>query len=123
MTQTKRCPHCQLAVSAANQQFTGIYERIELPPVKPHITRSERYGGIYPGCQKRYESPVPVGLEPGSPFGPRIATLVTHLRYHHAVNYQRLSQLMAELYGLTISEGAIANLLRRVQIQLRNKTS
>jgi len=61
---------------------------------------------------------VPVGLEPGSPFGPRIASLVTYLRYSHAVSYQRLRQLLAELYGLTLSEGAIANLLRRTHAQL-----
>ena len=44
--------------------------------------------------------------------------MVTYLRYSHAVSYQRLSQLMGELYGLTISEGAIANLLQRVQERL-----
>jgi transposase len=43
---------------------------------------------------------------------------VTYLRYSHAISYQRLSQLMSELYGLNLSEGAIANLLRRVQVQL-----
>lgn len=118
VAQAKRCPHCQTAVSAAEQQLTGVYERIDLPTVKAHITRVERYGGTCSGCQRRYESPVPVGLEPGSPFGPRIAALVSYLRYHHAVSYGRLNQLMAELYGLAISEGAIANLLRRVQRQL-----
>jgi transposase len=118
VAQAKRCPHCQAAVSVATQQLSGIYERIDLPLVKPHITRVERYGGTCPTCQQHYESPVPVGLEPGSPFGPQIAALVTYLRYHHAVSYQRLSQLMAEVYGLTISEGAIANLLRRVHSHL-----
>ncbi|MEM1292320.1 MAG: IS66 family transposase [Cyanobacteria bacterium P01_H01_bin.162] len=118
VAQATRCPHCQGAVSATTQQMTGCYERIELPPVEPHITRVERYGGTCPHCQQRYESPVPVGLEPGSPFGPRIASVVTNLRYGHAVSYQRLRQLMAELYGLTLSEGAIANLLRRTQERL-----
>ena len=44
--------------------------------------------------------------------------MVTYLRYHHAVSYQRLSQLMRALYGITLSEGAIVNLLQRVQTQL-----
>jgi transposase len=43
---------------------------------------------------------------------------VAYLRYSHAISYQRLSQLMRELYGLSLSEGAIANLLQRVQVQL-----
>jgi transposase len=115
VARARPCPHCQAAVSAAEQQLRGIYERIDLPPVKPHITRVERYGGTCPSCQQSYESPVPVGLEPGSPFGPQIASLLTYLRYHHAVSYQRLKQVMSDIFGLAISEGVIANVLRRVQ--------
>jgi transposase len=114
----KSCPHCGAEVERSAQHLNGIYERIELPLLTPHITRVERYGGICQGCQQAYEAPVPVGLEPGSPFGTSVASLVTYLRYSHAISYQRLSQLMRELYGLSLSEGAIANLLQRVQGQL-----
>lgn len=118
VAQAKRCPHCGVEVEPATQRLSGIYERIELPPITPHVTRVERYGGICQGCQQAYETPVPVGLEPGSPFGTSVASLVTYLRYSHAISYQRLSQLMSDLYGLKLSEGAIANLLQRVQVQL-----
>jgi transposase len=118
VAQAKSCPHCGVAVDPSTQRLSGIYERIELPQVTPHVTRVERYGGMCPCCQKVYEAPVPVGLEPGSPFGSSIASLVTYLRYSHAISYGRLSQLMSELYGLSLSEGAIANLLQRVQTQL-----
>lgn len=118
VAQAKRCPHCGVEVDVSTQRLSGIYERIELARVTPHITRVERYGGMCPCCQQRYEAPVPVGLEPGSPFGTSVASLVTYLRYSHAISYQRLSQLMSELYGLSLSEGALANLLQRVQGQL-----
>lgn len=118
VAQAKSCPHCGSAVKAAKQTLIGIYERIELPPVKPYVTQVHRYGGTCECCQTHYESPVPVGLEPGSPFGMSVAIRVTYLRYSHAVSYQRLSQLMAEMYGLSISEGAIANLLQRVKTML-----
>lgn len=118
VAQAKSCPHCGAGVSASSQQLRGIYERIDLPMVSPQVTRVERYGGTCFCCKQSYEAPVPAGLEPGSPFGPRIASLVSYLRYRHAISYERLSQLMAELYGLQISEGAIANLLRRVQTRL-----
>lgn len=118
VAQAKRCPHCGVEVEPSTQRLSGIYERIELPPTTPHVTRVERYSGICQCCQKAYEAPVPVGLEPGSPFGTRVAALVTYLRYSHAISYGRLSQLMSELYGLKLSEGAIANLLQRVRVQL-----
>ncbi|WP_157618921.1 IS66 family transposase [Skermanella stibiiresistens] len=49
----------------------------------------------------------------GSPFGPLVVTMLAYLHHHHAVGYDRLSGLMADLFGLFISEGAIANALRR----------
>lgn len=39
--------------------------------------------------------------------------MLAYLHHHHAVAYDRLQRLMDELFGLAISEGAIANALRR----------
>lgn len=118
VAQAKSCPHCGAEVFASSQQLSGIYERLDLPRVKAQITRVERYGGQCQCCQQSYEAPVPAGLEPGSPFGSSIASVVSYLRYGHALSYQRLSQVMAELYGVRISEGAIANVLQRVHQRL-----
>ena len=52
-------------------------------------------------------------MPPGSPFGASIQAMLAYLHHHHAVAYDRLCRLMAELFGLKISEGAIANALRR----------
>lgn len=118
VAQAKTCPHCRAAVAISSQKLRGVYERIELPIVQPLVTRVERYGGVCPTCQQTYDAPVPVGLEPGSPYGASVASVVTYMRYSQAVSYQRLSQLMQELYGLKISEGAIGNLLQRLKEHL-----
>ncbi len=46
---------------------------------------------------------------------PSILAMLAYLHHHHAVGYERLSRLMAELFALRISEGAIVNALRRVR--------
>jgi transposase len=120
IAKAKTCPHCGTEVNKEKQKLTGIYERIELPIMKPVVTRVERYGGTCECCQQKYESPVPAGLEPGSPFGNSVASMMSYLRYSHGISYERLSRLMEEVYGLKISEGAIANLLKRVQNQLES---
>jgi hypothetical protein len=63
VAQAKICPHCGVEVDLSTQQLSGIYERIKLLPITPHLTRVERYGGICPCCQQAYEAPVTVGLE------------------------------------------------------------
>jgi len=68
VARARRCPHCGEAVSEADQGLHAVYDKIEIPPVKPVVTRVEQYGGHCRHCGKEYVSPVPCGLEGGSPF-------------------------------------------------------
>ena len=52
-------------------------------------------------------------MPPGTPFGPGIRSLLMYLHHSHHIGFERLSRLSAELFGLMISEGAIANIFRR----------
>lgn len=49
----------------------------------------------------------------GTPFGPGIAAVVAYLHGCHMVSYKRLVEICEGLFGLKISEGAIANMLAR----------
>jgi transposase len=53
-------------------------------------------------------------MPPGSPFGDTVLAMLAYLHHHHAVAYRRLARLMGELFGLAISEGAIAASLKRL---------
>ena len=53
-------------------------------------------------------------MVPGTPFGPNIHALLLYLHHSHHVGFQRLSRVMDELFGLKISEGAIANAFQRL---------
>ncbi|MBE9113693.1 IS66 family transposase, partial [Nodosilinea sp. LEGE 07298] len=52
VAQVNRCPHCGSEVERARQQLKAVYERIELPQVRPQVTRVERYGGQCSCCQQ-----------------------------------------------------------------------
>lgn len=107
------CPHCTAALSAADQTLQQVYDRIEIPPVKPVVTQVRRHGGVCPCCRKTFLAPVPQDLEPGSPYGASVVSLAIGLRYSHAISYERLAGLFQEVFGLTISEGALGNLFQR----------
>jgi len=47
----------------------------------------------------------------------RRTTGSTYLRFGHAISYQRLSRMLLELFGLTISEGALDPAFRRGKLQ------
>ncbi len=57
-------------------------------------------------------------MPPGSPFGPDLTALIVHLHVTQAIGFERLAQLLDEVFGIRISEGAIANLIARAQTPL-----
>ena len=109
------CGHCGTDVSGAAQRCRHRYDHIDLPPIRPVVTRVELFGGRCGGCGRRYRAAAPVGMAPGTPFGPGIRAVLTYLHHSHHVGFDRLSRLAAEMFGLTISQGAIANMFRRLE--------
>lgn len=108
------CSHCGTDVAGQTQHCRHRYDHIDLPPIRPIVTRIELFGGRCRGCGLRYRAPAPTGMEPGTPFGPGIRSLLAYLHHSHHVGFERLARIARELFGLVISEGAIANVFRRM---------
>jgi transposase len=116
------CRHCGATVSPDRQRLRAQYDHVVLPPVRPVITRVQVFGGRCPGCRRRLRGTPPADMPPGSPFGRSVVAMLAYLHHHHAIAYERLGALMAELFGLSISEGAIASTLRRARTALARAT-
>ena len=117
------CPKCQAVFPEASQTPQQVYERVELPPVRPDVTQIRLFGGRCACCGERATAQAPAGLEPGSPLGHSIAAMVVYLHYAHAIGMERLALLMNELFSLPVSEGAIRNILARARQPLRDATA
>jgi transposase len=107
------CVHCQAALDEADQKLAARYDKVDLPPVRPVVTRVERYAGECRHCGRTTLAPVPEGLEPGTPFSCNVVALAIYLRVVHAISYRRLTRLMLEVFALAISEGALDAAFRR----------
>ena len=66
------CPHCAAAFPVEQQAAQQVYDRIELPAIKPDVTRVRLFGGRCACCGARVIATAPAGLEPGSPFGQKL---------------------------------------------------
>jgi transposase len=109
----ERCPGCGGAIAPDTPgTVIGEYDRIDIPPISPEVERHRRLSCACPGCGASVKAPVPA-VACGSPFGPNIASLAFYLRYVQHVSYQRLEALFSDVFGLTISQGALGNLFRR----------
>jgi transposase len=105
------CQHCRADVSSVAQTPVHAYDRIEIPEIKPDVTRVTLLGGMCPCCARPFKAAPPAGLEPGSPFGPNLRAFAIYLRFTQAISFERLSRLFSDLLGLEISEGALVNML------------
>ena len=107
------CARCHAAVSPCDQPDVHAYDHIDLPPVRPVTTRVRLHSGECSCCGARIKAPPPGDMALGSPFGPGIVAIVVYLHTRHMVSYERLTEVLHGLFGLEISEGAIANMLMR----------
>ena len=90
------------------------HEQIDLPEVKPLVTHHRRLAVHCPACGTRVVAPVPEAAR-GTPFGPRLHAVATYLKTFQALSYERLQAALSDLFGLTLSQGGLTNLLRRAQ--------
>jgi transposase len=105
------CQGCGVDVSGVAQIVCEAYDRVEIPRIEPDVTRVSLHGGVCPCCSKRFKAAPPVGMEPGSPFGPNLRAFVIYLRSVQAIPLARLTHVLRDLFGLDISEGALVNIL------------
>jgi transposase len=112
------CPHCDHTLGPTDQPEIHAYDHIDLLQILPVVARINRHSGICPCCRKHMAAPALEGFEPGSPLGPGLHALILHLHITQAISFERLARLMGEVFGLSISEGAIANILSRTQTPL-----
>ncbi len=112
----KACTCCGHVFEEGDHKPHHAYDKVDIPEVKPHVTRVEVYEGVCPCCaHTSAPQAAPEGLEEGSPFSRNIMALAVYLRFTHAISYERLVRLFRDLFSLSISEGGLNALLQRTK--------
>jgi transposase len=110
-----RCSACAAVLLADLPAETiSAHEQGDLPEVKPFVTQHRRLAVCCPACGMRVVAPVPA-VARGTPFGPRLHAVATYLKTYQALSSERLQGALSDLFGFTLSQGGLMNLLRRAQ--------
>jgi transposase len=109
------CPACGAALGAdLPAEPVSVHEQMELPPIKPVVEHHRRLSVRCPVCGIQAVAPAPAAAQ-RTPFGPRLHAVASYLKTFQALSYERLQGAFGELFGLTISQGGLMNMLRRAQ--------
>lgn len=107
------CCHARLSSDLSTETFSE-HDKIELPAIKPLIERHRRLSVRCPSCGTLVVASAPEAAK-GTPFGPRVHAVATYLKTFQALSYERVQGAFSDLFGLTISQGGLMNMLRRSQ--------
>jgi transposase len=113
------CTGCGQELVGVPSERVGTSQVVELPPVQPVVLEAWRYAVTCPACGTSTSADYPAGFEPTRVFGPHLEALWTYLHEQHHVSYARLAALGRDLWRLAVSQGALANALRRVATCLK----
>lgn len=107
------CGHCQADLHEVEPRAVLRHQVTELPPFTPVVIETHQAEVVCPECQRVTRGELPVGLDSGRSFGPRLAATVVYLKHEQHLSYERVTQLCQDLFGVTISEGGVNVLLHQ----------
>ena len=108
-----RCQHCQTTFADDDHTLDARYDKIDLPQVRPVVTRIERYAGELPLLRHYYTRRRARRARARHALQHQHRGMAMYLRFTHAISYQRLTRLLLDLFGLAISQGALDAAFRR----------
>jgi transposase len=108
------CRGCGAALAEAGQRRVRRSQVVELPELRPVVIEAGTYAARCAACGERTVGETPAGLEPARTFGPRVEALLGYLHHGHHLSHERLVAVCESVFGLRISEGAIAAALARL---------
>jgi transposase len=98
------CPECggKLREIHKHEQF-----EVDIPPVKPVITRFVNYSGYCGGCQKRVRArhPEQISVADGAAgvvVGPRAKALASNLKHRLVSSYGKVSEVLNDAFDLRV---------------------
>jgi transposase len=109
-----RPSHCAACAAplAGNDPEPFRRQVAEIPPIRPHVTEYRQHTLTCQRCGRRTTGVTPPEAPAGA-FGPRLSAMVGLLSGVYRLGKRPVRQLLADLFGLTISTGMVCKLQRR----------
>jgi len=111
-----RCKECGSDLSDVIKQLKEKRQvlDIDLEAINSKITQYQSYSKICSNCgYDNHDNNYPALVAPNISYGENIMAIVSYLSCVHYLSYNRIVSALKSLYGITISEGAVDNIIKR----------
>lgn len=106
------CLVCGADLSDRESTLAAYRQVIDIPPVRPVVTRYNVFQKVC-NCGVCTQSLFPQGVNAPVSYGQGVESLVVYLSVRQLVPYGRLAEILRDNYSLELSQGTIANMLKR----------
>jgi transposase len=104
-----QCSDCSASLEAVDAEIVATRQVFEIPQPKINVIEHRCLKKICPACGKQNTATFPIGIDRPAQYGPRTKGLITYLQNYQVVPYERLTELLDDIFGMKISEGTIFN--------------
>lgn len=114
-----RCRECDTSLT---DTLLKLKERrqvldIDLKETKVKVTEYQSFSKTCPACgYEEHDDTFPSTVTPNISYGVNTQAIVTYLSASHYLSYERITQTLSDLFGITLSEGTIDNMLKRTSL-------
>lgn len=112
------CQECGVSLAKTPSRLIASRQVFDLPVLKIEVTEHHVYAKKCPCCKALNKGSFPSGVTAPTQYGKRFDAVISYLSIHQMLPYERITQVMQDLFGHPISEGVILNALSRVEAQL-----
>jgi transposase len=104
------CPCCGADLRGAEVLDDEVRQVFEVPRIRPFVTE-HRMQRRRCGCGAEVKAPAPKEATAPTCYGPGVRALACYLAVFQHLPYDRMSQLFADVLGLGVSTGALAQMV------------
>lgn len=116
----EKCADCGNSLEMVAAQEGQIHQVIDIR-IPPRVLINHKSIVKYCKCGKCNKGEFPKGVQGMVNYGPGISALVANLSVRQYVSYERIVEFLEDLFKIHISEGTVANIIKRIAAGCENK--
>ena len=111
--QPRFCKQCGRSFSQEALFYQKSRQALDIAPVQSCVKEYRQYAGTC-SCGAHQEAEFPSGVNAPVQYGKNIEAMVGYLSVNQHIPYKRMTGLLSDLFGISLSEGTVDNMLHRL---------